>query len=32
MAERMVRGGDFERELSQVARSYAGNGVVRYAW
>jgi len=30
--ERLVGGSDFEGEFSDVTRSYAGKGVVRYAW
>jgi len=30
MAQRLVSG--FEGEFSDVTRSYAGKGVVRYAW
>jgi hypothetical protein len=32
MAERLVAAATFEGEFSNVTRSYAGKGVVRYAW
>jgi hypothetical protein len=32
MAQRFSIAGTFEGEFSQVMRSYAGKGTVRYAW
>jgi hypothetical protein len=32
MAERLVGAGTFEGQFSNVTNSYAGKGVVRYAW
>ncbi len=32
MAHGLVGRGTFEGEFSDVTRSYAGKGVVRYAW
>jgi len=32
MAQRLVGAATFEGEFSDVTRSYAGKGVVRYQW